>query len=251
MAPENPGKPAVTPVERVEPAVERTRSSGCLGYSAPVSDTFPAEAASMVDNLLADSRSAPLVAAYFDAGSTFAGSLFDTMGVNEPFRVTVDDLFATSLLDVRFGPAATRKILGAEADVISDRLKEIDPGVTIWDEDGQLDGPLADLWSLLCGLPDVGPVTATKLLARKRPELAPIVDRVIIRTLRPEPGRTWRTVKTLLLDGERRARLMDLAPDDDVSTLRLFDVLLWMHGSEARTVRQVRTRLGMVVAPRR
>lgn len=246
MAPNNPGKTVANPVERVEPPVERTRSSCASRYSARVTESFPADAGSIVDDLLADSRSKALVAAYFDPEAGFAGGLFDTLGAPDPFRVTVDDLLAASLLDVRFGPAAVRAILGPEADAISGFLREVDPHVPIWADGELLDGPVTGLWTLLRGLHGVGPVTASKLLARKRPHLVPIVDRVVLRTLGLSRLGSWQAIRGVLLDDERRARLAGLAPGDEVSVLRLLDVLLWMRGSESRAVRQVRKRLGII-----
>jgi len=200
----------------------------------------------MVDEILAESHSRALVAAYFDPAAGFAGGLFDTLGEPDPFRITVDDLLATSLLDVRFRPAAVRAILGPEADSISGWLREVDPLVPIWEGGALLDGPLTELWKLLRELRGVGRVTTSKLLARKRPHLVPIVDRVVLRMLGLPPLGSWQAIREVLMDEERRARLADLAPRDGVSVLRLLDVLLWMRGSESRAVRAVRARLGVV-----
>ncbi|MGB3438989.1 MAG: DUF6308 family protein [Actinophytocola sp.] len=204
------------------------------------------DAGSIVDGLLAETHSKALVAAYFDPDAGFAGGLFDSLGEPDPCRITVDDLLATSLLEVRFGPAAVRAILGPEADAISTLLAKVDPGVPIWEDHELLAGPLTELWKLLRGLRGVGRVTTSKLLARKRPHLVPIIDRVVLRTLRLSPLGSWQAIRGVLLDGERRARLAALAPSDEVSVLRLLDVLLWMRGSESRAVRQVRARLGIV-----
>ncbi|MFC4855377.1 DUF6308 family protein [Actinophytocola glycyrrhizae] len=203
-------------------------------------------AGSIVDEILAEGRAKALVAAYFDPGSGFAGALFDTVGEPDPFRITTDDLFATSLLDVRFWPPAVRAIQGAEAEPISALLRQITPDVTIWEDTSLLLGPLTELWALLTGLPGLGPVTASKLLARKRPHLAPIVDQVVLRMLRLPPAGSWQAIRGVLLDGERRSRLADLAPVEGVSTLRLLDVLVWMRGSGSRAARRVRERVGCI-----
>lgn len=210
-----------------------------------MTECLPSDAGSIVDEILAESHAKALVAAYFDPAAGFAGGLFDTLGEPDPFRVTVADLLATSLLDVRFRPAAVRAILGPEADAISARLREVDPAVPIWAGGELLDGPLTELWVLLRRLRGVGPVTTSKLLARKRPHLVPIVDRVVLRTLGLSPLGSWQAIRGVLMDEERRARLAALAPADGVSVLRLLDVLLWMRGSESRAVRQVRARLGV------
>jgi hypothetical protein len=243
----DPGAHVITRVITTgEPPASLPDGSGRSGYRAPVTSSSHVDLGSRVDALLARSHAKALVAAYFDPEAGFAGELFDTLGESDPYAVVRDDLLAVSLLEVRFGPAAVRAVLGPRAAEISALLRAVDPEEPIWSERGGelLDGPLSGLWRLLCGLPGVGPVTATKLLARKRPHLAPIVDRVILRALGSAAGGSWRAVRAVLLDGERRARLAELRPGGCVTVLRLLDVLLWMHGSESRAVRRVRARLG-------
>jgi hypothetical protein len=49
-----------------------------------------------------------LVAAYFNPVGNFAADTFDTLGTNSPGRITIDDLLAASMLDVRVMPLAVR-----------------------------------------------------------------------------------------------------------------------------------------------
>jgi hypothetical protein len=211
-----------------------------------------AAAGLILDELISDARSAALVAAYVNSESVFAGELFDTLGTPDPCRVSIDDLLAVSLLDVRFGPLPVRTILVARADAISACLEAINPQVEIWEAtDDLLDGVLTDLWVLLRSVPGMGPVKTSKLLARKRPHLVPILDSVITRVLGIEYKDSWRVIRGLLADRERRARLAALRPGNSgLSVLRLLDVLLWMHGSESTSARQTRASLGMPVQPR-
>lgn len=68
---------------------------------------------------------------------------------------------------------------------------------------------------------------AGKLLARKRPELIPIVDGVITGRLGCVSGTYWTTFRQVLRDDSRRERIASLAPD--VPVLRVLDTLMWMH----------------------
>jgi hypothetical protein len=207
----------------------------------------------VIDTLLRDTRSKDLVSAYFDPESTFAGELFDTMGTNDAYAVTRDDLLAVTLLDVRFGPRAVRLLLGQRSEVITARLQKIDPTIQLWQaNEAMLIGDLADLWGVLGDVHGVGPVIAGKLLARKRPHLVPVVDAVVVRVLGRQPDGYWRAIRAALADDERRARLTSLRPEVEgrLSVLRMLDILLWMHGSESTSARNVRAGLGFPVTPR-
>ncbi len=103
------------------------------------------------------------------------------------------------------------------------------------------DGPdfeaVRSLYSALQGLAGIGETRATKLIARKRPRLVPIVDDVIKRTVFNNATRHWSPLHEALNKDEKALwnRLVHLREQADlspyVSVLRVFDVLAWMEGS--------------------
>jgi hypothetical protein len=128
-----------------------------------------------------------LVAAYFDPDRGFAGAMFDglepngLLADNPADRFTVDDIAATSLLDVRFGPTAVRALLGSQD--IAMALKAVPECLPLWKADEPELQVASRLWFLVRDIGGVGRTRASKLLARKRPQLLPIVDSVIAEAL--------------------------------------------------------------------
>lgn len=199
--------------------------------------------------LLTTQGLADLVAAYFTPSHGFAADTFDTLGNNDPYAVTVDDLLAVSLLDVRIPPVAVRGLLGADRGQVAKLLHRIDPDRDLW-ASGRADALEAAgaLWTWVRGYREVGPVIAGKLLARKRPRLIPIVDSVVIDSLRADKFTYWESIAAALENPERRAQVEDLRPEwltPAVTTLRLLDVAMWMRGSRSETARAVRHQLGV------
>lgn len=197
---------------------------------------------------------AALVARYY-ADERFAGVLFDEFGENPTDRFTADDLIAVSLLDVRFGPEAVRALL---VDRVADSMLTDVPGDRLlWavDYDAVLsvNAPAGQLWKLLTDLHGVGGTRASKLLARKRPTLLPILDSVIRERLHLGYVDAWRALHDALADEETRSAVDGLASMLDgptPTTLRLLDVATWMRFSESDSARSVRRTLGLPVQPR-
>jgi hypothetical protein len=67
--------------------------------------------------------------------------------------------------------------------------------VDLWKAPDDMVGPKShagQLWSSLAELPWVSPMATGKLLARKRPRLIPVLDRVLKASLeRPNEGDWW------------------------------------------------------------
>jgi len=105
--------------------------------------------------------------------------------------------------------------------------------------------PAGQLWNRLQKLDGVGPVVGGKLLARKRPHLAPIADSVVIAALQPARGQFWATLRECLRDEQIRNDIERLRPAGHpaLTVLRLLDVAVWMRHS--RSAPKVRARLGM------
>lgn len=179
---------------------------------------------------------AELVAAYYREPH-FAGDLFDNLGDNDTNAITNDDLLAVSLLDTAFGPAAVREL--RSSTTAAKYLKDIDPDEPLWG-DIDLDAGSAsyDLWTLIRQARGAGRTRTSKLMARKRPHLFPILDSVVCHGLSLGTLDTWNTLRRALLDEGLRQDIDGLwasaAPRP--STLRLLDVATWMQDSRSRNV---------------
>jgi hypothetical protein len=90
-----------------------------------------------------------LLAAYYDPAGGFAGATFDTLGANPRNEITRDDLLAVAVLDVRWRPAAVRRLLGADSRKATDLLVGISSLTDLWLASDQR---LAAIGPLLCWL---------------------------------------------------------------------------------------------------
>ena len=113
----------------------------------------------------------------------FTGSKFEEIAGDEhPNEFTARDIVAVSMLSVKV-PAAVSMwlLLGEGRDKTSELLKQIPASLDIWEAEEHLaEGkPLWKLWEKLIGRHGVGDTISSKLLAAKRPRLAPIWDRVV------------------------------------------------------------------------
>jgi hypothetical protein len=185
---------------------------------------------------LRDALAAPglaaAMAAYFDPAEGFVGMSFTCLGSNPRDEVTADDLLVVSLLDIVWRPTAVRMLLGDHADKISALLQPISADIDLWDATDADLATVDPLWDALLDMPGIGIATAAKLLARKRPRLCPVTDRVLIRAS-GVPGRTWNAIRLLLQDPDARAELEALRPPlaAGASLLQLLDVAVWIcHG---------------------
>jgi hypothetical protein len=174
--------------------------------------------------------------------------LFDELGQHVDDQFTTDDLLAASLLDVRFTPTAVRRlVVDGKANSLLAEIRN-DPEVPLWNADLGRDSAAWLLWDVLTERGNgIGATRASKLLARKRPHLFPILDSVIVAALGLGTADRW-SVLTDALDEGTRARIETLrsaAPDDSSpSTLRLLDVATWMRFSQSRRATNVRRELG-------
>jgi hypothetical protein len=96
-------------------------------------------------------------------------------------------------------------------------------------------------WDTLLDIPGVGTASAAKLLARKRPRLCPITDKVVIRAA-GLPGLTWEVLRCLLQDPGARAEVEALRPPEaaGASLLRILDVAVWVAHSDSRGAQRAR-----------
>ena len=128
-----------------------------------------------------------LVNAYFNPNRGFARATFDGLDADSLLThnprdcFTVDDIVATSLLDV---PSSFFSLLGQprsapfELPKVEGRWGGPCPG-SLWEADERTLAAATTLWRVLRDIDAVGRTRASKLMARKRPQLIPIVDSVI------------------------------------------------------------------------
>lgn len=156
-------------------------------------------------------------------------------------KFTADDVLSCTLLSTPIGAPAALELLGTAAEErLSTLLARIPADRDFVDEASRESNsfrPAVDLYNALFKLPGVGLTRATKLLARKRPRLVPIVDSVILRDVLHGSRTHWQPLLTAFQANERAlwSRLSALHSAAElpslVSTLRVFDVLSWMEGA--------------------
>lgn len=191
-----------------------------------------------------------LVAAYYDPARGFAGAMFDGLdhdgflADNPGDRFTPDDIAAASLLDVRYSPTAVRALLGCTD--IAAALGEVTEGMALWEIDCEAYQKANELWDRVSAIDGVGRTRTSKLLARKRPKLVPIVDSVIANALQLQ-SQSWRTLAQALQDQNLRHEIERLRPapvSEQISTLRLLDVVVWMCCSRSTAAVQAQIASG-------
>lgn len=186
-------------------------------------------------------NSARLVAAFYEPSNRFAGATFDHLAPNPRDDFAASDVLAASLLDVPFRPRAVRSLLGDNTRGHCALLGAVRDDVDLWDASDDDLAPAYDLWAWVRTLDGVGPTRASKLMARKRPRLIPVVDRVV-REHVPLGDDSWVSFRDALRDVILRDRIEELRPDglSGISTLRLLDAALWMNLSESVHVSKFR-----------
>lgn len=168
----------------------------------------------------------------------YTGALFDTGGAlrsPDPNRFTHEDLLAVATLSVPLQGRSVEAMI-ARADSLADLLQKV-RDVHIADSS---DADLAELFELqraLDEVPGVGPVTRSKLLARKRPSLVPIRDQHVLRAFGIAPNGSLTEPLRSAVRADRSAlrqlaRVREEAGVPDIADLRVLDVIVWMleHG---------------------
>jgi Family of unknown function (DUF6308) len=194
------------------------------------------------------------VAAYYRQHGDYAGATFLDLNPNNPYSFEASDLLAITLLNVDVPAMAARRIL--QPGPTSAQLSRL-----LAHESLPIDSDLRDAtigtWTVMGDLYEAAKaalaphhvrssdrwVTASKLCARKRPELFPVRDDDVTTLLGTRGLKSyaadWQVFQHLLRDDDIMARLDDVvdgaAAEDDVRTgnpnlrLRHLDVALWTH----------------------
>ncbi|MBR7743127.1 hypothetical protein KC207_07470 [Phycicoccus sp. BSK3Z-2] len=183
--------------------------------------------------------------ASLEGDSGLTGSRFDTFDPSgsraaNANTFTSDDLVAVTLLSVSVPPRAALEILGPRRAELETLLEELGPDRDFVDEKSVDEVAFGAAWRVNSRLRDwsgVGPTTASKLLARKRPRLFPIFDSVVNEYALNGSGILWQPLHAALTAEDRKlhmrlVRVREAAGlSNAVSPLRVLDVLTWMEGT--------------------
>jgi hypothetical protein len=197
-----------------------------------------------------DERALAALRRYYDppfgAPNAFTGAAFDAWDssgtrADDVNRFTADDLVAVTFLSVEVPPKAAHALLKSRADEFSELLEAVGPDRDLADQQEKFtgDGPEWTLQTALRGLPGVGPTTASKLFARKRPRLRPIYDSVVA-AVTNTVEQQWEPMRLALRENNLalHRRLLGLRSEADlpkeVTALRVLDVIAWLEGKDAR-----------------
>ena len=199
-----------------------------------------------------------LVADYFRPGSppedlAWTGGWFERLdggGDRDEVanRFSAADLVAVTMLSVEIPARVAVDLLhGQVGRDLSGLLEQIPTSARLEaasPADVDDDSPAARAWAVLEEQHGLGWVTAGKLMARKRPHLVPVYDEVVRCVLGKPDGQVWERYREALQvrDGELAGQLDKLRAaaglGDEVSLLRVLDVVLWRgHAADHRARR--------------
>jgi hypothetical protein len=188
--------------------------------------------------------------AYFEDGppnTGYAGRWFEQIGTPADQeanrnRLTADDVVALSALSIRLPITVSARLLGPDADEIGELLSEIPADVDLWDVQRSELSPKSAAYRLFTkframawngGEHGTSGVTASKLLARKRPRLIPIYDTQVSQLVDLGKGANWWISLQQALTNDLRSQLEQAHKAADlgsvITPLRTLDVILWMR----------------------
>ena len=191
---------------------------------------------------------------YYDTRGGNAGPTFLDLAPRDPDDITASDLLATSLLDAQIRAADVRRLLtpGPVRERVTEALQAL-PDATLWTADTATLVPMSDFYRAVRdafngeeeGAEDRWAV-ASKLCARKRPDLFPVRDVVVRKRLGiPEEQdyrADWQVFRHVTrtpevvhaLTAALEAAALESDPDGvpiDNGRLRLLDVVLFTQST--------------------
>lgn len=225
--------------------------------------TFPDVSDAVIDRAreqalkaLQDPDTPRRVAQFYDPETNYAGATFAQLEPRDQTAVTAVDLLATTTLSVRIPPYAVRRFLEDRdnASQLSSALAAL-PSGGLEKTTAEDFGPMCSFYDLVkdslaqAGVMFSNPwVTASKITARKRPDLFPVRDSVVCGFLGidrlGDRAKDWMVFRYLLHDDEIVASLDELPAlaqsahgrgtlPLDSQPLRLLDAALWRHAGDA------------------
>lgn len=220
---------------------------------AGIDDGVYDKAIAVAVSALNDEGTPARLAEYYDRNTNYAGATFAGLQPASASEITATDLLAVTTLGVSIGDHAIRRFLeddqtrhdvsAALAALPEKPLEEVTDAEFV---------PMAELYELVKNIlasPDAKTfnswVTASKIVARKRPDLFPVRDNVVCTSLGIMKLNyylsDWRVFRCLMRDSEvtslllklpgrintqRGERAVDFAKE---TPLRLLDAALWMR----------------------
>jgi hypothetical protein len=192
------------------------------------------------------------LACFYDTEGGYAGASFAQLQPVDPMDITASDVLATTLLSVRIGARATRRILqdGATRDILLRKLQELpdaELGCAGVPELTAMAALYEEVKRALSADTARNPnpwVTASKLCARKRPAMFAVRDSLVCAHLGLTRFRNyqvdWQVFRGLMQDQEIIAAIDTMAAIThaaaagrhlrmDQSRLRLLDAAIWTY----------------------
>ena len=155
---------------------------------------------------------------------------------DRPNTITERDLIAVEMLSVQVPPSVSIWLLDEGRAQITELLEHVPPNLDIWDASDDHFMVLEQLWDVLDTghWPEprpgngLGPTTKSKLIAAKRPRMAPIIDSVVRKAL-GSPTSMWDAYRYAFSEPEYRLiELVATQNRGEMSVLRAVDVIVWM-----------------------
>ena len=191
----------------------------------------------------------------------YSGAYFERIGgggdrPEVAYQFTAEDLLAVTMLSVRIEGYHALHVLNYQAQELSSLLTQIPLAIALQDPEAEAliaeDGPAWKLWEAIRHIKpradddSIGPITAGKLLARKRPDLLPVYDNRVRGVLgRPRPDNSWwHDLRCQLVNDHELVHELESvrarADAGHMSLLRVLDVMCWMSSwpSEAHACTQ-------------
>ena len=180
------------------------------------------------------------LAEYFDTTQPdggYTGRWFEYFSaLSDERHLDANDVAAAATLSVPLDGKTVRSLFERAGEL--DAYLAAAPGrdAKLWeiDEVDLADGaPLAEAYNLLRSIPGIGKVTASKLLACKRPHLIPIRDTVVEQLLAADAA-WWLPWRAVVSDQSMRNLVEEVTPANvpaGISILRRLDVILWRAGT--------------------
>jgi Family of unknown function (DUF6308) len=197
------------------------------------------------------------LARFYDTDGDYAGASFAQLGPIDPMDITPADLLATTLLSVRIMPGATRRMLdgGSTRATLLRKLSDL-PDCDLANAGPSALTAMAELYEAVKQALSADTVrnpnawvTASKLCARKRPDLFPVRDKKVCDYL----GLTqlqnyqvdWQVFRSLIDDPNIIAAIDVMSKataaaaagrrlQADQSRLRLLDAAFWTYTKSLR-----------------
>lgn len=190
-----------------------------------------------------EARCVELLETYYGPNSQFEGAHFEVFPPgeeNDSDKFTAADLLACSLLNARIPANAIAEILINNPNTYNQPLSRINKTLHFMEEcPATWDGKNYqghELYQRLREINGIGETRATKLMARKRPNLFPITDSIVRKVTVGPRKKYWAPFRKWLGEDNNYNKLESIRAEagleDRISVIRVFDVIAWLIGSK-------------------